>query len=1464
MMAAAQNTHAASIWSTQFERAPWLQSRRGFTITANNIQSEGNVGQEFTIPEATLQFADSPNAVAPNRPQDVLVEVEVVSGGEDIVHNLVRVREDVRDRLNREVGPYHAQDNPAGFNPATRKFTPTRPGVYSVTYIVETRPNRESFVWTEVARSETYRFTIDGSTFNLNFPHNQFFLDNNDEIVMPFLPSQIPAVAPNSDDIPYEFVLPMPTVIDKWEEDQYPILPSISIRFGGREVWSYVPGTGFGDNNWTSTFPLAADEGTILSVRMLELRTPGEDSRPVRTFAVTAHRIGVYSVSYSFVGAEGEMAPRRFSVDARANAAFLPIQREDTTPAGQGTHVFLTSSMAAAGAPRVGNLMREITMPEPRTQNTLMQTYNSPLFVRMEVVYLRMVAGQLREFSITERDEDGNLLQVGTVVGIAPDLRTIGRTCISDTYKFIPTEVGQYRVYYRVFDAFGNWSNQGAWTIMDVADRDGPAIRFVEAYEVDPAEYGVTVPINRVSGNLKEGTEVRDGSHLIPREVIASHEGNGNRTDHTFGETAPNHLGVTFRARITLPALFATDDVTELKDMDMTRELFWRPVGNEFLSHIPQANLVTGVAQPITSNIINVDLLWRHQNWHPSIPVNERPAAPGLNEPITIWVEMLGAYQVRYQAREFFTHITTGERVSRTSSEFFSPNIMVVNEPTRENPALPTITHSITMGATPGQIFEFGRPTATSPTGERVLVETFFFFGPSTLDPQEDEIADVAINASGVANYREIRDAITAMSAKDGWDKGQIREASRFSRFDPDLPGSVESVPTQTNPGRLFLDIPTQSELLGVHGRDTLYIMIISTDWANRQRMLSNAADGQVSVRFYPITLVRNLNITPVRHSNTREQLEAGGALVRPTNPSSFGETGYFIAGDWHAVGNAADAENRINDLQGNHVAEGRYVNMIYNAHQHNNVHLPVVEFASNDLGLGLSIRIHRINLDGDVVEEVRIHATETRIMSGSALTGFAITGTFIPTRAGHYVVTYTAQDRAGSIAVVNFDMFVKSTVPPTVLMPSTIPSTIEFGETAWLIPLSIDVINNDQTIRVPQSDLTLSFDSGDINAPSEIGVNPSTIGLIPETGEFTPRFTGTYMFRLTYTSPAGIAGSIPFTITVRDTRPPEISPLDLAALEAEIRSITPDMIRRPVDPNNPTGDMEIAEIVIPNIRAFEPFGGRVRYELTIRKGGVENVPYANVRSGGVMIAEDLAVNNHSAVGNGRDIWFLPIGTHPDGAYNLTFTVRDDVGNSRPIDFTIVLGDIENPELHFDAAFNHRNQITGTRTLNRRGEFRISLNIHHEVVWATDDSNRFGPANRRGGHWDGVTNVDEHPDFYEFGQVTVRLVHNQNRSIDLPAAINGIIDHTLTETGHYTITYLVTDYAGNTAQQSFSFTLNAPESRSRFSTITLGVSLTVGALCILGIVVFFALKEPKNPNKPRGRKEKDSEGKVVV
>ena len=139
-------------------------------------------------------------------------------------------------------------------------------------------------------------------------------------------------------------------------------------------------------------------------------------------------------------------------------------------------------------------------------------------------------------------DKDNATIDVYTTIKVehiaAGNVRT--EMPVTD-FKFVPTKAGNYEITYKVVDALGN-PIEKTYVINDVSDTKAPTIKVVENYAV--ANYGQDN--ESVADNILE--TLVEAQDKIPTRVAT---------------------GTT----VSIPAIFASDNVSEFKNLELTRRI---------------------------------------------------------------------------------------------------------------------------------------------------------------------------------------------------------------------------------------------------------------------------------------------------------------------------------------------------------------------------------------------------------------------------------------------------------------------------------------------------------------------------------------------------------------------------------------------------------------------------------------------------------------------------------------------------------------------------------------------------------------------------------------------------------------------------------------------------------------------------------------------------------------------------
>ncbi|MCL2770831.1 MAG: hypothetical protein FWD89_00785 [Firmicutes bacterium] len=244
------------------------------------------------------------------------------------------------------------------------------------------------------------------------------------------------------------------------------------------------------------------------------------------------------------------------------------------------------------------------------------------------------------------------------------------RMDISDTMAYTFRREGAYRVRYQVIDVYGIASREFTYTISNVRDDLSPTIMLAVDYTDD------------LGRNIQPDSKVEDkdriqcGRHLLPTRVAS------------ISQTGIPGITGTARGVVYIPAVFAHDNWDDIGRLDIRRTIRARDGGA----------------------VWTVETRWADQNNHRVLHVNQG----GF-----IYFAAEGTYVLEISARD-----RTTQGFTSTSFEFvIGEATNTTDVPTEGTTARPSVTF------VRGQDVNFVRPSFTHAVDNRMLTETFYYFG---------------------------------------------------------------------------------------------------------------------------------------------------------------------------------------------------------------------------------------------------------------------------------------------------------------------------------------------------------------------------------------------------------------------------------------------------------------------------------------------------------------------------------------------------------------------------------------------------------------------------------------------------------------------------------------------------------------------------------------------------------------
>jgi rRNA maturation endonuclease Nob1 len=302
----------------------------------------------------------------------------------------------------------------------------------------------------------------------------------------------------------------------------------------------------------------------------------------------------------------------------------------------------------------------------------------------------------------------------------------------------------------------------------------------------------------------------------------------------------------------------------------------------------------------------------------------------------------------------------------------------------------------------------------------------------------------------------------------------------------------------------------------------------------------------------------------------------------------------------------------------------------------------------------------------------------------------------------------------------------------------------------------------------------------------------------------FIPLEAGTYT--ITYTaSVSGIsAESKAYTVTVKDTKSPVITIVG-----------SEPTLQYDLDTESPK------PITIPHFEATDAKG--TAYDSLMDNTVTTKVTVVSNVSGAS--SDPLALTETT-----DGYQFTP--STKSGKYTVTYSATDAAGNTATKTFTLSVGDVVAPVINL-------NKNASDETSNEPGDKKINETLTLDLNNIAIDDNDDGPIS--------ALKAD--------GKLIIKLVGPDNKSVENTSSDG--YSYKLTQAGTYTLTYKVTDEAGNTATATRTFTVTADTIAQGIDSETgkvIGIVLSLAVLA--GVIVYFLVSSKKDKkNAPKEKKE---------
>lgn len=514
-------------------------------------------------------------------------------------------------------------------------------------------------------QGETYKIVVTSGTAKLNWAKNASYTHATEGAIYPLIPHKAVSGANNW------YYLPVPTVVDENGDE-------IS---GAEAIISVTDASG---NQLINT---AASDATVSDELAREITVKDADNNDVTLYAFKAGTSkGIYTISYFYRGTDGAKADKTYTVEVLDASAFNPSDYN------------LTFSFDGT-MPETAVLGREVTLP---SVSAYMQLKNDK------------TGDSKKEVSAFTKIKVQKVKANGTKEDVA-----------LDGYTFTPAQEGAYYVTYQVVNAYGMESAVNGYTISDVEDTEAPVVQVVENYEVTEEGTGsdkkLVVSEATVNGLV-------DASYLVPTKFGAGAKHTFKTYNHKVNVDEEIGNGKTYLA-VELPAIFASDNVVEYNDIELSREVYNNSnVANVFYLDDMAKNAYDKTVFNGKSVI--------------ALGVNTGDTYQGANKSITALFSEAGEYTIRYKA--------TADGLAATPLTF---KLTIVESMEDTDAPVITVSSEIPAAIYDDAVLTFAKPTAVDTVDANVKAYTYYYFGNPTIDvgTGDNKINLPAITASTIS-----------------------------------------------------------------------------------------------------------------------------------------------------------------------------------------------------------------------------------------------------------------------------------------------------------------------------------------------------------------------------------------------------------------------------------------------------------------------------------------------------------------------------------------------------------------------------------------------------------------------------------------------------------------------------------------------------------------------------------------
>jgi large repetitive protein len=652
---------------------------------------------------------------------------------------------------------------------------------------------------------------------------------------------------------------------------------------------------------------------------------------------------------------------------------------------------------------------------------------------------------------------------------------------------------------------------------------------------------------------------------------------------------------------------------------------------------------------------------------------------------------------------------------------------------------------------------------------------------------------------------------------------------------------------------------------------------------------VSDSTDSRLFVRYYAVVDTNVALISQGLASETKIEFNTNMAMGGSTlyDLAKNGRSFKIVAlaynhfanyeqeytSDWATLGNDAKkgigfAELTISVKNGDTVAPEFAVFPTNDTAPEQNASYQVSGVTFYDNSDDAKVMVEITDTDGRIYTDYSVGTLAVDYDNSKSSYKYVFSGvTFTPTNADnekYYTVTYKLVDKGDNVTAYSFVLLHVTDKTPPVITLKTESRTVELGET-----LDIKFDTNDNASNDLDNTVTCTDSNGKTHNFASVKGN---------TIHFEGEKIGTYTLALTSTDEGGNKSTREFTIEVKDTLTPTISVKNSSGSELVFSSNSLELpaIKETEMYNDDGTTATITGIPTATVADSKPenalntveFGatGRITITTPNSNDGVSEFVYD---LNGNPIGSNT--NPLKLTRNGNTFEFTPFGTNFRGEYKIVYSATDNNGNSATSKtITISVGDTEKPSIYLTQTLEDilsKGFILGendTLEINPKAKIKENTTDYSDVDLYVSDN--LGFAYKKANDGTATKDIDDSDDLL----VTVNFYITDPNGSTLSKETDTESSKTtykFTTAGTYTITFYVTDVAGNRSQNvTRKFVVKAKTTTSvDTSTIVGTVLIVISALILAGIIVYLVRGVkllPKKNKKTSKKADKKTDNKV--